>query len=65
MEAYLVARRVKLWDDAALLAWALVLAFVMSLVMFGCMLTAAYVADVLSSPSLNESSSPPPPSGGR
>jgi hypothetical protein len=36
-----------------------VVALVLSLILFGAMLTAAYVADEFCSPSLNESSVPP------
>jgi hypothetical protein len=53
-------------NNVALLGWALLLAFVMSLILFGVMLGATYVADEFVSPSLNESSYPPPrPPGGR
>ena len=53
-------------NNAALLAWAVVLAFVMSLILFGVMVGATYVADEFSSPSLNDASYPPArPAGGR
>jgi hypothetical protein len=48
------------WNSVALLSWALVLAFVLSLILFGVMVAAAYVADELCSPSLNEASYPLP-----
>jgi hypothetical protein len=39
---------VKLRENLVLLAWALVLTLVLSLILFGCMFVAAYVADELS-----------------
>jgi hypothetical protein len=36
---------VELWNNLALLAWALVLAFVLSLILFGVMYAGAYVVD--------------------
>jgi hypothetical protein len=58
-------RRVKLrigtlMNNVALLAWALAVAFLLSLILFGALITAAYVADELGSPSVNEASYPPP-----
>jgi hypothetical protein len=50
----------KLWKEVALLVWAVVLAFLLSLILFGAMLAAAYVVDEYYSPSLNESSYPSP-----
>jgi hypothetical protein len=49
---------VKLLNNVALLASALVLAFLLSLILFGCLVAGAYVADELYSPSVNESSYP-------
>ena len=35
----------KLWKEVTLLAWALGLALVLSLILFGCMVAGAYVVD--------------------
>ena len=60
------AMELKPGNNAALLGWALVLAFLMSLILFGVMLGATYVADEFLSPSLNEASYPAAqPPGGR
>lgn len=53
-------RTAKLRDNVGLVAWGIVVAFVMSLILFGAMLAAAYVVDEFCSPPLNESSVPPP-----
>jgi hypothetical protein len=51
-------------NNATLLAWAVALAFVMSLILFGAMLAATYVADEFLSPPLTEASYSPPQAGG-
>lgn len=55
----------KLLSNVALLAWALVLAFILSLMLFGVMLGAAYVVDEFYSPSVNDASHPPARTNGR
>jgi hypothetical protein len=55
----------KLLSNVALLAWALVLAFILSLMLFGVMFAAAYVVDEFYSPSLNDASYPPARPDGR
>jgi hypothetical protein len=41
----------KLWNHVSLLAWAVVLALLLSLILFGAMLAGAYVADEFDSSS--------------
>jgi hypothetical protein len=65
-----VMDRLKLWTvtlrkNVGLLAWAVVMAFVMTLIMYGVMFAASYVSDKFYSPSLNEASFPPPRTDGR
>jgi hypothetical protein len=55
----------KLWDNGALLPWAIVAAFVLCVMLFGAALVWSYVADEFYRPSLNEASYPPPRADGR
>jgi hypothetical protein len=43
-------RTMKLWNNVALLGWAVLLACVLSLVLYGAMIAAAYVSDEFHSP---------------